>query len=297
MRSKLNPDGTRIRVLRMERGWTQEQLAEIAGVSSRTVQRAESASCASFDTVRALAGAFEMDFGQLLAPGTDGVSNPNPPMIGTADRIDSAPEIELIPACLPNTTERRRWAPPLLSISTLVLGLAAGISLAPHFKMDKEIGSFVSSSVSPITRQIESSREPVHPVMIQTQKEKQTGKAASVFMKTTVPGHNPHAMVVPPDLSPAEQSAETMTAADSGLGDSIQHAQESGSLGLYLQSESQIPELLIPTTSLAGELLILPENRGLDEPDPGAVRQAVDLAAKKTGAAVSKVRASLKRVF
>jgi len=47
----------------------------------------------------------------------------------------------------------------------------------------------------------------------------------------------------------------------------------------------------------SSEFLVLSGNRPLDEPDPGAVRQAVDLAARKTGAFVSKVSTSLKRVF
>jgi len=46
------------RTFRESRQWSQEQLAEIAGVSSRTVQRVEEGQTSSMDTRRALASAF-----------------------------------------------------------------------------------------------------------------------------------------------------------------------------------------------------------------------------------------------
>jgi transcriptional regulator with XRE-family HTH domain len=47
-----------VRLLREARGWSQEQLAEIARVAARTVQRVEDAQPSSLETRRALAGAF-----------------------------------------------------------------------------------------------------------------------------------------------------------------------------------------------------------------------------------------------
>ena len=44
---------------REQRGWTQETLAELAGISMRTVQRVEKAQPSDLDTRRALAKAFE----------------------------------------------------------------------------------------------------------------------------------------------------------------------------------------------------------------------------------------------
>jgi len=49
-----------IRLFRETRHWSQEQLAEISGLSVRTIQRVEQGDAASFDTRRALARAFEM---------------------------------------------------------------------------------------------------------------------------------------------------------------------------------------------------------------------------------------------
>jgi transcriptional regulator with XRE-family HTH domain len=51
-----------IRKLRLQRGWTQDQLAEMAGVSVRTVQRLERGDAPSLETAKALASVFEVDF-------------------------------------------------------------------------------------------------------------------------------------------------------------------------------------------------------------------------------------------
>jgi len=50
-----------VKAFRDIRSWSQEQLAEISGLSARTVQRVEDAQPSSVDTRRALARAFEAD--------------------------------------------------------------------------------------------------------------------------------------------------------------------------------------------------------------------------------------------
>ena len=52
-----NTAGRKIRQLRMEKAWTQEELAAEAGISPRTVQRAEDGQM-SADTLKSVAGAF-----------------------------------------------------------------------------------------------------------------------------------------------------------------------------------------------------------------------------------------------
>lgn len=56
-----------IRKLRLKRGWSQTQLAEMAGVTTRTIQRVEQGHKASLETYRALASVFEVDL-SLLQP-------------------------------------------------------------------------------------------------------------------------------------------------------------------------------------------------------------------------------------
>jgi transcriptional regulator with XRE-family HTH domain len=62
----LHPDGNRIRTLRLERGWPQEQLASIADLSPRTIQRVEAGGNASYETLRSIACAFEVEAKELL---------------------------------------------------------------------------------------------------------------------------------------------------------------------------------------------------------------------------------------
>jgi len=57
----------RVRDLRQARSWAQAQLAEIAGVSLRTVQRLERDGHCSPETLLAIAAAFEIDVQELTA--------------------------------------------------------------------------------------------------------------------------------------------------------------------------------------------------------------------------------------
>jgi transcriptional regulator with XRE-family HTH domain len=58
---KLSPDGAKVRRWREERCWSQEHLAEAAGIGLRTVQRIENGEAASRESVMALAAAFNVD--------------------------------------------------------------------------------------------------------------------------------------------------------------------------------------------------------------------------------------------
>ncbi|HLG15162.1 MAG TPA: helix-turn-helix transcriptional regulator [Blastocatellia bacterium] len=55
-----------VKHLRQGRGWSQEQLAEIAGISVRTIQRMEAGESPSVESLKAIANAFEMDVQSLL---------------------------------------------------------------------------------------------------------------------------------------------------------------------------------------------------------------------------------------
>lgn len=58
----------RIRPLRLEKGWSQEQLATIAGLSTRTVQRIENGEQASLETLTAIAAALGVQVSDLTSP-------------------------------------------------------------------------------------------------------------------------------------------------------------------------------------------------------------------------------------
>lgn len=54
-----------IRKLRQDKGWSQEQLAEVTGLSSRTIQRIENGEPASNETMRALAAVFDIPLSEM----------------------------------------------------------------------------------------------------------------------------------------------------------------------------------------------------------------------------------------
>jgi len=55
-----------IRQRRTEKGWSQLQLAEFAGVSLRTIQRVEKGKTPTIETLKSLAAVFEIDFNELV---------------------------------------------------------------------------------------------------------------------------------------------------------------------------------------------------------------------------------------
>lgn len=57
-----------IKDLRTARAWSQEQLAQVAGINVRTIQRIETGEPASFETLKSIAAAFDMDVAKLLEP-------------------------------------------------------------------------------------------------------------------------------------------------------------------------------------------------------------------------------------
>jgi transcriptional regulator with XRE-family HTH domain len=65
MITKLEVDGDKIRRLRIQRAWSQEQLADVAGIGYRTVQRIETSGKATFESLQAIAAAFELSPDEL----------------------------------------------------------------------------------------------------------------------------------------------------------------------------------------------------------------------------------------
>ncbi len=59
-------NSTAVKQLREQKCWSQQQLADMAGISLRTLQRVESKSVASQETVKCLAAVFEVDLDNLL---------------------------------------------------------------------------------------------------------------------------------------------------------------------------------------------------------------------------------------
>lgn len=286
MRSKLNPDGSKIRSMRIQRGWTQDQLAGIAGISPRTIQRAESADSAAFETVRAIAGAFETDFEQLLKPDT----GPN-----TNTERESNPAAGIEPIEISRPKSGLRWAIPLTALSILLLGIATGLVLAPRREMGLKSDPRTTPAISAAAPRVErSERTPLSEyASLRSQPKKR-----SPFEEN--PSANPHRK---PDLKESHGETTSRTPApnpsDPAIGDIGGHSQAAISLHDSLpQSQDQLPTLPISESRLFLSSIPIPAvNPISNEPDSGALKEAMNTAAKKTGAFVSKAGESIKRVF
>ncbi|HTR67868.1 MAG TPA: helix-turn-helix transcriptional regulator [Terriglobales bacterium] len=53
--------GALVRTIRVMQGWSQETLAELSGLQTRTIQRVEQGQTTSLDTKRAIARAFKLE--------------------------------------------------------------------------------------------------------------------------------------------------------------------------------------------------------------------------------------------
>lgn len=54
-----------IQKMRLQRGWSQQQLADASGLSVRTVQRIESGHAGSIESIKSIAAVFDVDFSTL----------------------------------------------------------------------------------------------------------------------------------------------------------------------------------------------------------------------------------------
>ena len=62
-----------VQKLRLQRGWSQQQLAELSGLNIRTIQRIEKGQEPSVESLKSLAAVFNLDFSTLKEQGMDNV--------------------------------------------------------------------------------------------------------------------------------------------------------------------------------------------------------------------------------
>ncbi|MEN3110775.1 helix-turn-helix domain-containing protein [Uliginosibacterium paludis] len=99
-----------IRRLREARAWSQEHLAEAAGLSLRTIQRVEAEGKASAETRLALAGAFGIPVAELSAGPAE--ISPEPASRGPAAETGDTPAAIPVtaPMAAPPARQRMSWA-------------------------------------------------------------------------------------------------------------------------------------------------------------------------------------------
>lgn len=75
--------------LRLQKGWSQEQLADLSGLSVRTIQRIENGQAASVESLKSLASVFEVDFNTLKEPTMNSIPNDSTPPSSNAQGISN----------------------------------------------------------------------------------------------------------------------------------------------------------------------------------------------------------------
>ena len=107
-----------LKSLRLEKGWSQEQLATISGLSERTIQRAERGDMPSLATLRALAASFEISHARLRD------------LIETQEETPTMAANDTTTTAAATTPAETAPAQPLLNTLTKRLLIAGGAYLA-----------------------------------------------------------------------------------------------------------------------------------------------------------------------
>jgi transcriptional regulator with XRE-family HTH domain len=119
-----------IQKLRLQRGWSQEQLADLSGLSVRTIQRLERGQPASVESLKALGAAFEIDFSDLKEPEMNTTMNPastNPATQSQSVRADEA-------LALAHVRKVKAFYIHLAQYVFVIAALtAANLAVSPHY--------------------------------------------------------------------------------------------------------------------------------------------------------------------
>ncbi len=299
MSSRLNSDGAKIRALRIQRGWTQEQLAEIAGVSARTIQRTETGGSAAFDTLRAIAGAFETDFNHLLRSEPSQVPEPVPPFMYLSEQAENQ-----IPESCENATlappaqagPRMRAIFPVASIA-LAAGLLAGGILVYLFYPPVDLNFSTPFPVPPAAERVGTGEESSHREIGTLEIRRILPTVASADVVATIPGRESGYAAEKPEDPHHPGTTEAIQLADLGPHATIPEPAQSSFLELPLPRN--LPPILSAYEMTGRWTTGLPHTGDHAQTDQaaGAVRQSIGQAAKKTSDALAKVSASIRRIF
>jgi transcriptional regulator with XRE-family HTH domain len=108
-----------VQEMRLQKGWSQQQLADISGLNVRTIQRIEQGQSASLESFKALGAAFNVDFSALQE---DSVRN-----------IVSTPEHTEVFLAFQQVRKMRGLYSHMMSYVIVMSGLAAiNLILMPH---------------------------------------------------------------------------------------------------------------------------------------------------------------------
>ncbi len=295
MGTRLNPDGAKISALRIQRGWTQEQLAEIAGVSSRTIQRAETTDCAAFETVRAIACAFETGFDQLLKTGTRAkpaqeIMQPTPVPTLNPDALNMV-ERSARPV-------RRRPATFEIAAAALAAGILTGgiITYRLNKRVEPQFPAARFNAAAPAQASVgervsQAGKAPGQASSVPGMVSSPVARSVAPDLKAEIvvkkPGDHIFGMHVEKIVRPAGLPPQTVitTLPQSACGD------------LPLPSRDRLTFVGVPEWPLTWSAHSTIPGSMTQNDTGGVVRQAMGQATKKSGEFVGRVSASIKRAF
>lgn len=111
-----------VQIERLKKGWTQEQLALVSGLSVRTIQRIERGETASVESLKSLAAAFDVDFSTLREPAMTDITAP------AASSLDA----ELLIA-VDHVRQKRHFQISLAAYAVVIpILVAINVHVAPH---------------------------------------------------------------------------------------------------------------------------------------------------------------------
>lgn len=87
-----------VQKLRLEKGWSQEHLAQVSGLSVRTVQRIERGQKAGPESLKCLAAVFELDVASLAQEQLEASGRPNDKSVPSREEKDSTTYIDNLKA-------------------------------------------------------------------------------------------------------------------------------------------------------------------------------------------------------
>ncbi len=143
----LRPDGEKMKALRLQKGWPREQLAQIAGISARKIRRVEAGGNESFETLRAVAGAFGLEVHELMR----GTSKDAGGATTGKERILQLLSAETFAALLAWWMPYAPAAKGLMATFAMIVVAASAIALTPLL-VDRDADSMIvdsSQSYSP----------------------------------------------------------------------------------------------------------------------------------------------------
>jgi transcriptional regulator with XRE-family HTH domain len=103
-----------VQQMRLQKGWSQQQLADVSGLNVRTIQRIERGQSASLESFKALGAAFNVDFSELQEH--------------TVREIVSTPEQTEIALAFSHVREMRRFYSGMIAY-VVVIGMLAAFNL------------------------------------------------------------------------------------------------------------------------------------------------------------------------